>query len=340
MSGPTKIEWADSSWNPVTGCSKVSAGWAYCYAERQAKRFAGRAGYPAEDPFAVTLHPETLDEPLRWRRPRRILVSSMSDLFHERVPDSFIERVFAICAEATWHRFLLLTKRPERMAAFLSSQHIYGAWPLPNVWLGTSIEDQPTADERIPHLLRCRAARWFVSYEPALGPVDFTRIDYTKHLVEFLTEFVRDQGRDAEKEIVGYGPGTAWINALSGEWCDGEDYGKEKERLDWVIAGGESGPKARPAHPDWFRSVRDQCQAAGVPFFFQQWGEWAEDGFHFAHRPHLATGEIRASNQPRVGELGTPGCPKNAWMVRLGKKAAGQLLDGVEHNAYPGEAIP
>jgi protein gp37 len=276
MSGLTKIEWADAIWNPVTGCTKVSAGCTNCYAERQAKRFAGRFGYPAEHPFAVTLHAERLDEPLRWRKPRRIFVCSMSDLFHERVPNAFVEKVLAICAEASWHQFLILTKRAERMAHWLTSEHVQtridgklcsfvddgfrlpaeprgwdGTWPLPNVWLGVSIEDQATADERIPHLLQCPAAVRFVSYEPALGPVGLHSL-----------------------ALSGAKP-SGFIDALgnqSGEFSFQSHRIGDLPSLDWVIAGGESGPKARPAHPDWFRSVRDQCQAAGVPFFFKQWG--------------------------------------------------------------------
>ena len=313
MSGPTKIEWADSSWNPVTGCSKVSAGCAHCWAERQATRFAGRGGYPKENPFAVTRHPERLADPLHWRKPRRVFVNSMSDLFHPDVSVNFIDQVFAVMLLAPQHTFLVLTKRPERMATYTNQRVVgqaegftYGdsirlravemlrglherfanevarrsgplgraPWPLANVWLGTSIEDQPTANERVIHVLRCQAARRFVSYEPALGLVDFTRIDYTKRLVEELTAFVRGRGRDPDKEIVGYGPGTAWINALSGEWCDGEDYGKEKERLDWVIAGGESGPKARPCYLEWIKSVVEQCRGAGVSVFVKQLGRF------------------------------------------------------------------
>jgi len=180
MSGPTRIEWTDVSWNPVTGCSKVSRGCQFCYAERMAKRLAGRGGYPAENPFAVTLHPERLDEPLHWRKPRRVFVCSMGDLFHKDVPSGFITEVFAVMALCPQHTFQVLTKRPERMAEYLADEDLpdyidtmacnYGAchanldgrWPLPNVWLGTSVEDQATADERIPHLLRCPAAVRFV----------------------------------------------------------------------------------------------------------------------------------------------------------------------------------
>ena len=344
MSGLTKIEWADAIWNPVTGCTKVSAGCTNCYAERQAKRFAGRFGYPAEHPFAVTLHAERLDEPLRWRKPRRIFVCSMSDLFHERVPNAFVEKVLAICAEASWHQFLILTKRAERMAHWLTSEHVQtridgklcsfvddgfrlpaeprgwdGTWPLPNVWLGTSVEDQQTADERIPHLLQCPAAVRFVSYEPALGPVSLKSFLRCPQDVEWGHPCDRDE------------------NGVHTCGCGGG--GGSYKTLDWVIAGGESGPKARPAHLDWFRSVRDQCQAAGVPFFFKQWGEWGPVGLDAAF-----TGREEALN--RDGERSTVGihlamgvAGMDGWTLvnRVGKKAAGRLLDGLEQNAYPGE---
>ena len=320
MSGPTKIEWADSSWNPVTGCTKVSAGCARCYAERQAKRFAGRVGYPKDNPFAVTLHPERLNEPLRWRKPRRIFVCSMGDLFHPDVPDEFIDQVFNVMAQAYTrshppaqvHTFMILTKRPKRMAQYLRSwlrgqdgnESPPGAVrPLWNVWLGTSVEDQPTADERIPYLLRCPAAVRFMSYEPALRPVGLHSL-----------------------ALSGAKP-SGFIDALgnqSGEFSFQSHRVGDLPSLDWVIAGGESGPHARPAHPDWFRSVRDQCQAAGVPFFFKQWGEWA---------PALCRGD----------SFSFEGLEKyHVWdrenvSRRVGKKAAGRLLDGVEHKAYPGE---
>jgi len=304
MSGPTKIEWTDFTWSPVAGCTKVSAGCAHCYAERMATRLAGRAGYPAQHPFAVTLHPDRLDEPLHWRKPRRIFVCSMSDLFHPEVPDEFIFRVWQTIAATPWHTYMILTKRPERMAArvpvFCGAQ-----WVAPNLWLGTSIEDQATADERIPHLLRCPAAVRFISYEPALGPVDF-------------------------------GDNLVYI---CGPTCTEAGLG-----INWVIAGGESGPNARPAHPDWFRSVRNQCQAAGVPFFFKQWGEWA---------PTWPEGEGESPPSSLVCRAGHRGpydptwlrthrelCPADELVVyRTGKKASGRLLDGVEHNAYPGEVV-
>ena len=267
MSGPTKIEWTDSTWSPVTGCTKVSAGCTHCYAERMAKRLAGRAGYPEENPFAVTLHPERLDDPLRWRKPRRVFVCSMSDLFHPDVPDEFIARVWTRMHQKGDCTFQILTKRPERMAAWLSRRGNGGGfgwmthnntepekayegtgiivgyannWPLPNVWAGTSVEDQATADERIPHLLRCPAAVRFVSVEPLLGPVDLRRVVCNDG--DALGESLQNLGLDAG--------------------------------LDWVIAGGESGPKARPCHLEHLRTVVEQCRAAGVPCFVKQLGRY------------------------------------------------------------------
>ena len=266
---PTKIEWTDETWNPVTGCTKISPGCAHCYAERMAKRLAGRFGYPADEPFRVTLHPERLDTPLRWRKPRRVFVCSMGDLFHKDVPDGWIYEILGIMALAQRHTFQVLTKRAARMYNYLSGfkgrTDIMAAamcinenlrlhidteaieWPLPNVWLGVTAESQEAADERIPLLLQTPAAVRFVSCEPLLGPIDLGLVDENGGPNDFAR--------------------------LSG--------------LDWVIVGGESGPGARPMYPDWARSLRDQCQAAGVPFFFKQWGafkplrarHWLEAGW-------------------------------------------------------------
>lgn len=275
--GKTKIEWADAVWNPVTGCTKVSAGCAQCYAERMAKRLAGRYGYPADDPFKVTLHPDRLEQPLRWRKSRRVFVNSMSDLFHEDVPYEFIDKVFAVMALCPQHTFQVLTKRPKEMGAYLNLHSIdfrisqavkrlhlptpYAAlagfagvkgWPLPNVWLGTSCEDQPTADKRIPELLKCPAEVTFLSLEPMLGPIDLSPWIYQNACGCLELE------NDVDPDNCPHCKGTGAVCAL-----------------DWVIAGGESGPGARPMDPDWPRGIRDQCQAAGVPFFFKQW-----DGVH------------------------------------------------------------
>ena len=219
--GKTAIEWTDDTWNPATGCDKVSEGCDNCYAETIAKRFAGSRAFP--DGFAVTLHPDRLEHPLHWRKPRRVFVNSMSDLFHDAVPDDYIESVFIVMAHAPQHTFQILTKRPGRMRSWMQARaRRTERGPLPNVWLGVSAENQRWANIRVPVLLDTPAAVRFVSAEPLLGHIDF--------------------------------------NA-----CDAR-------RLDWVIAGGESGPHHRPLHLDWVRSIRDQCVRDGVAFLFKQVG--------------------------------------------------------------------
>lgn len=287
MSDKSGIQWTDATWNPVRGCSRVSEGCRNCYAERYAQRFAN-PGQPFEG-FArggdgpprwtgkVELIPEKLDQPLRWRKPRRIFVNSMSDLFHESLPDEDIDQVFAIMAESPWHTFQVLTKRPALMRRYLSKRDrkkdidtaIYwldqkvrfredegwsGTWPLPNIWLGVSVEDQATADERIPLLLETPAAVRFVSYEPALGPIDFNRgqrLEITVcgegHLTDASTKAVLEVGRAALKSR---GIGL----------------------IDWVIIGGESGPAARPFDLAWARSVISYGRDNGVPVFVKQLG--------------------------------------------------------------------
>lgn len=239
------IEWTDATWNPTTGCSRVSEGCRHCYAEALSHRF-GVTVNPWTRPHAaenVRLHPERLDQPLRWRRPRRVFVDSMSDLFHDLVPDPFIDRVFAVMAMCPQHTFQVLTKRPRRMARHLGDL-ASSVGTRPNVWLGTSVEDQRAADERIPPLLATPAAVRFLSCEPLLGPLDL----------------------------------TGWLGACpacGGAGCpDGWGFGRRcrGRGLDWVIAGGESGPEHRPLDLDWARSLRDQCGAAGAPFFFKQIG--------------------------------------------------------------------
>ena len=245
----SKIEWADRVWNPVTGCTKVSEGCRHCYAESIARRFWG--GRKFTD---VQCHEDRLDAPLHWRKPARVFVNSMSDLFHEQVDFEFIDRVFAVMVNCE-HTFMILTKRPARMKAYFDNGGGYWFGNLraapSNVWFGVSIEDQRTADERIPLLLQTPAAVRFVSYEPALGPVDLTTCRYD---------------------------GVIDIDALKGEargiynTYPFPSSDMKAWPLDWVIMGGESGPGARPMHPDWARSMRDQCQVAGVPFFLKQLG--------------------------------------------------------------------
>lgn len=273
MPGRTNIEWATDSWNPVTGCSKVSEGCRHCYAEALALRF-GRSRKPWTHPNAVEnvkLHPERLGIPLRWREPRRVFVNSVSDLFHELVPDDFIAEAFAVMALAPRHTFLVLTKRPERMAELLRQrgggevfafwEKVYYVaraesrakrlpivdplpWPLPNLWIGTSVEDQRAADERIPHLLATPAAIRFLSCEPLLAPVD---------LAGALGACPCCGG-------AGCPPGWGF-----GPSCRGRGIG-------WVITGGESGPHHRPFDPAWAAAIRDRCLEAGVAFFHKQNG--------------------------------------------------------------------
>lgn len=272
----TKIEWATDVWNPVTGCTKVSAGCKHCYAEMIAKRFWVERGFAD-----VRMHPERLEDPLHWRKPRRVFVNSMSDLFHPDVPGAFAYRIWEIMRVTPQHTYMILTKRPDRMLNLMHDT-------LPNVWLGVSVEDQEKANERIPLLLRTPAAVRFVSCEPLLGGV-------------VLPMFLYDISKNVE---IGH--------------------------LDWVICGGESGPGARPMHPDWARSLRDQCQAAGLPFFFKQWGEWLpRSQISMDMQGDLAMREsFGESFHYRAFDNGEQS-------IRIGKKSAGRLLDGHEWNEYP-----
>jgi len=232
----TGIEWCEETWNPVTGCSKVSEGCRGCYAERMARRLAGRYGYPREEPFAVTWHPDRLGDPARWKKPRMVFVCSMGDFHHKDVREEWQDAVLGVMADCPQHTFLVLTKRPENMLRYFGKW-----WPLPNVWLGVTAENQMRADERIPALLRIPAARHFVSCEPMLGPVNLRQL--------------------------------APLTVAGVLWCqDGLVNQGSAALLDWVICGGESGPGARPMQAEWARGLRDQCVSAGVPFFFKQWG--------------------------------------------------------------------
>lgn len=321
MSGSTSIEWTDVTWNPVRGCSRVSEGCRHCYAERQAARFRGD-----DDPFhgfaysdksgphwtgKVELIPSKLDEPLRWRKPRRVFVNSMSDLFHERLSDEAIAAVFGVMAACQQHTFQVLTKRPERMREWVRGSgealtfdageklagdngwchaHEGEAWPLPNVHLGVSVENQETADARIPLLLQTPAALRFVSYEPALGPVDLQEI--------------RD-GSWYDRE------GADRYDALFGRswWRDGEVGVGGGPAIDWLIVGGESGPGARPCDVAWIRAAVEQCRGAGVPVFVKQLGArpigepWVKaNGKVVTMHHHIARrGEIVLSH-PRGGD--------------------------------------
>ena len=310
MSDKTAIEWTDATWNPTTGCQKVSAGCKHCYAEREWPRMTRLVPAYAWRAFGdVRCHHDRLDQPLRWRKPRKVFVNSMSDLFHPDVPDAFIHAVFTTMAKAPQHVFQVLTKRPERMRELLrlwvelglTLREGSGA-VLPNVWLGVSVENQSAADERIPLLLDTPAAVRWISAEPLLGPVD-------------LNQLLVDQ----ERGLHG--------SALHEQHDD--CYYQSNAQLDWVVVGGESGPKARPMHPEWARSLRDQCAAAGVPFLFKQWGEWGTIPGHGAHYP---AGIAPDGSWVGAEDRFTEDC---ALMYRIGKKAAGRLLDGHTHDGFP-----
>lgn len=341
----SKIEWTDCTWNVLAGCSKVSQGCAGCYAIKDAHRLAGNPNPKIAAKYAGTTTPDgknwtgkitfsedVLEKPLRWSdKPRRVFVNSMSDLFHESVSDEQIGAIFGVMMATPHITYQILTKRPQRMfdwfefvnnheslmpreyikdcgLQYVQACHLQAdmsdAWPLPNVWLGISAEDQPTFEKRWDIMRQVPAAKRFISFEPLLGGIDMQ-----SELWEDLGEFI---------------------------WPD------------WIIVGGESGHGARPMHPEWARSLRDQCQSAGIPFFFKQWGEWCEagdDDLSFKEgrlswlaldgSRHLATDayytiEGNGNNAYRKRVEGT-----RVLMARVGKKEAGRLLEDKEWNQFP-----
>ena len=235
----TKIEWADEVWNPTVGCTPVSAGCAHCYAKRMFERW--NYSHKFDQP---TCYPDRLNNPFRWTKPRKVFVDSMSDLFHPDIPFEFIDDVFAVMQGVSKHTFMVLTKRPERMYEWQQQYFLPGAEAPKNIWLGVSVENQKAADERIPWLLKTKAAIRFLSVEPMLGLID---------LIDYLPIGFR--------ENLGYFPSEGIT-----------------PNVDWVICGGESGTDARPLHPDWVRLIKEQCEAGEIPFFFKQWGTWFPRG--------------------------------------------------------------
>ncbi|WP_280455457.1 DUF5131 family protein [Nocardia brasiliensis] len=343
----TAIEWTEETWNPTTGCTRISEGCDHCYIERTPPmRMAHRRfdGPQIGASTGVLLHPDRLGKPLRWRSPRRVFVNSMSDLFHDDIPDELIARVFAVMASTPRHTFQILTKRAARMRTLLGSKgfcslvddawysrpawlsatvpdgreagHPYDRWPLPNVWLGVSAESQRWADIRIPQLLDTPAAVRWISAEPLLGPVD---------LAPWLPGECTCGSIPLPLPMHRYGcPALKWRG------------------LDWVVAGGETGPGARPMHPDWARSLRDQCCRGGAAFFFKQWGDWG-----YQERPEWPLGDAwsrpdrhcwvdRATGETKpFGAFTGTDDLDHALMHRVGKKAAGRHLDRREWDEYP-----
>jgi len=309
MAENTKIEWADHTFNPWVGCTKVSPACDHCYAEGWARR-TGHANLWAGERRRTSAG--NWRQPLKWNRQAeregrrfRVFCASLADVFDNQVPEEWRRDLFDLIVATTHLDWLLLTKRPQNILKMLPDWWCAGSHmgPPPNVWLGTTVENQAEADRRIPHLLAVPAAVHFLSCEPLLGPVDLKLADGVHHHPD------NDQSNPAVGAIV-----HAAMTKLGAP------------TIDWVIAGGESGANARPMHPDWARSLRDQCAAAGVPFHWKQWGEWAPSGARGDHERELQ----------RMG-----GSRDGTWdaetdTFRIGKKAAGRLLDGVEHNGMPG----
>ncbi|MGW1675983.1 DUF5131 family protein [Saccharopolyspora sp. NPDC002376] len=429
MSTSTGIEWTESTWNPITGCTKVSPGCDNCYALTLAERFRGTPGHYFENGFDVQLRPDKLTEPLKWRKPRKVFVNSMSDLFHQDVPNEYIAQVFAVMAATPQHTYQILTKRHGRMRSFLRDEckcgsghapgvHLRSAmewastphsptyvpglqpgiyhgmqWPLPNVWLGVSVEDQKRADLRIPALLDTPARVRFLSCEPLVGPVDLSQwmppisppmdpanapeswSDWT--WPDWVPQAVRDQIEDfwgpksartpqqwiRDMHVQGSHPFGATVTSgdgfghnppqIIGRWVhawnnigrlaheDGtfsytsfsQRAVREQRLLDWIICGGESGPKARPMHPGWARSLRDQCTAADVPFFFKQFGEWAPESVLATARGAASALYIDQDGSTRPAAHGT----RNGAVTvqRNGKRNTGRVLDGRTWDEFP-----
>ena len=343
MSDRSAIEWTDATWNPTRGCARVSPGCANCYAERFAHRFSGKgqryegltkqtkAG-PRWTGVVRLADEKTLTQPLDWKKPRRIFVESMSDLFHESVDEFSLRLIFDAMAICQQHTFQVLTKRPERMKEWVSSHQwvrsfedrnglpsyitydinnqrhresklASGSVPyLPNVWLGTSVENQEWANRRVPALRDTPAAVRFLSCEPLLGQINL------------------------RGGIYGFPvPGEPVKVRYCGTSLEGG-----MGAIHWVIVGGESGPGARPMHPDWARNLRDQCASAGVAFFFKQWGQWA---------PWTSEPTWKVLRDERIVDIiggeNTSMYHRPQRMHRAGKKLAGRLLDGREHNEFP-----
>jgi protein gp37 len=358
MADRSAIEWTDSSFNPWVGCTKISPACDHCYAEAMMDTRLGRARWGAGQP-RVRTSAANWRKPLRWDRTafhecitcgwrgedralvepgrvcpacsgnafraarRRVFCASLADVFDNEVPPQWRSDLFELIGGTENVDWLLLTKRIGNVARMLddvrTELQLRGLepqqWPWPNVWLGATICNQAEADRDIPKLLQVPARVRFLSIEPMLGPVDLERVHGVRHSAPFST--LSDKTPQGHERCVEHAPGYC-MRDCSGRW----------PAVDWIIAGGESGAHARPSHPDWFRSLRDQCAAAGVPFLFKQWGEFAPTTRTMA--------EVAASSRPLMGVEHSASCPYPIALVdRVGKKAAGRMLDGREHNGFP-----
>lgn len=359
MASSSRIEWCDATWNPIVGCSPISTGCANCYAQRMAHRLGNNPATPQFDGLTVDekwtgkvrVVQSQMDKPLTWPKHKKIFVCSMGDLFHHSAYFAWVDLVVARMILAPQHTYIILTKRPDRMLKYLQSVKIADlivassdapcdpvplpAFPLRHVILMTTVENQAAVDARLPPLLECGAMGWRtgVSIEPMLGPVSLTRIAHGD-----------ESDLDSLRGEVVYTPQHFAIKP--------RPFGA---KLSWVIVGGETGPGARPMHPDWIRSLRDQCAEAGTPFFFKAWGEWgtaridirdglpAWDVFHsFEHYCDKAPTRMWKGDKLICpdGHVPTSGCKAGktypmAIITRVGKRKAGRLLDGREHNDFP-----
>lgn len=333
MAETTAIEWCDSTFNPWWGCTKISPACDHCYAAALDQRTGG--DHWGNVPRRRTTS-QNWNSPVRWQkkaaaffaehgRRRRVFCASMADVFDNQIPINWRADLWELIRATPDLDWLLLTKRPQNIKDMLPAfwDEVKG-----RIWLGTTVEDQKRADQNIPHLLQHDAAVRFVSFEPMLEAVD---LEQAWHGESALDAECWGDCAWCEK---GHTPLHNCQRGL-GDWERG------RSGIDWVIAGGESGPQARPSHPDWFRSLRDQCAAAGVPFLFKQWGHWREpdDGEKYD------TGKGRLVRPPAflVAQAGTVHCFEEmagespAVMLGVGKKRAGRLLDGTTHDGFPGE---
>jgi protein gp37 len=320
--GVSKIEWTDCTLNPIkarrkdTGkvgwhCEKISPACANCYACTFNRRNLPNGGTgldyvrASRDQVGIFLDLDVMRQPLHWKKPRRIFVCSMTDIFAEFVPDDMVAEIWRLMQKTPRHTYQVLTKRADRMGEILP-RLVATFGVLENAQLGVTAENQEFANLRIPFLLRAKAAVRFVSYEPALGGIDLCEIELPSEL-------------PIEKT-------PAIINVLTEH--DDEHFFSDHAKLDWVIAGGESGSKARPSHPDWFRRVRNQCQTYGIPFFFKQWGSHG----YIDQMPDETVQQIDAVHN-------LAGHPDGGKPWNVGKKAAGRSLDGEEWSEFPENAF-
>lgn len=353
MADKTHIEWTDATWNVVTGCAIVSPGCTNCYAMKLAgtrlRDHPSRNGLTTDSKAGpvwngqVRFNAGWLTQPLRWTKPRKVFVCAHGDLFHEGVTDDQLDQIFAVMALAPQHVFQVLTKRPERMRDYLlaltaerlskplrafvhageNSTHEdrFIPLPLPNVWLGVSVEDQTRADERIPALLDTPAAVRWISAEPLIGPVDLSVVD--------------DSFSDPRNVLR-----TASAQQQADQYGEPLELCSDTPRIDWVVVGGESGQGSRPMHPDWARDLRDKCAANGVAFLFKQWGDWTP-GENAQNTIGRTVETADWFNDAWDYQTLTPASAEGVHiddeptLYRAGKRAAGRLLDGQLHDGYP-----